>query len=160
MDGVTSDHFVHGKSDHLCTLLADVYSVALSHGCVPTVFNMGVIVPILKKASLDPNLIKNYHPVRASSIHTKLVELTMVPSADISDNQFGFRDGRSTGMACSMLNDVISYCNEAKSFLYIAALDAEKCFDSVCHFSLFVKLLGVLPDIHWLFLYNRRDSKY
>ncbi len=72
----------------------------------------------------------------------------------ITEKQFGFRDGRGTGMACSMLNDVISYCNEAKSSLYIAALDAEECFDSVCHFSLFVKLIGVLPDIHWLLLYN------
>ena len=31
-----ADHFVHGKSDNLCMLLADVYNVALSHGCVPS----------------------------------------------------------------------------------------------------------------------------
>ncbi len=63
VDGVTPDHFVRGKSDHLCTLVTVVYSVALSHHCVPTVFNTGVMVPILKKASLDSTLGKNYRPV-------------------------------------------------------------------------------------------------
>ncbi len=37
--------------------------------------------------------------------------------------------------------------------MYIASLDAEKCFDTVCHISLFVKLIDVIPSHEWLFLY-------
>ena len=81
-----------------------MYTTMLSRSCVPSVFCTGLIVPILKKSSLNPNMAKNYHPVTLSSIHTKMLELTMIPDVDVSDTQFGFRKGRGTGMACSMLN--------------------------------------------------------
>ena len=40
------------------------------------------------------------------------------------------------------------------SSLFLATLDAEKCFDSICHVSLFLKLIDVLPTYPWLLLYN------
>ena len=145
VDGITAEHLIHGKSLTLCTMLSELYSVMLSRSCVPSVFHTGLIIPILKKSTLNPNLAKNYRPVTPSSIHTKLVEQTMTPAADISDNQYGFRDGRGTGMACSLLNDVITHCKYQKSILFVTSLDAEKCFDSICHISLFVKLIDVIP---------------
>jgi hypothetical protein len=36
----------------------------------------------------------------------------------------------------------------------MASLDAEKCFDTVCHFSLFVKLIDIFPVYKWMFLYK------
>ena len=30
------------------------------------------------------------------SVHTKLIELSMLPDYNVSDNQFGFRAGRGT----------------------------------------------------------------
>jgi hypothetical protein len=57
-------------------------------------------------------------------------------------------------MACNLLNDVVSYCRYQGNPLFVASLDAEKCFDSVCHISLFVKLIDVLPTSKWLFLYK------
>ena len=86
--------------------------------------------------------------------HTHTHTLTMTPAADISDNQYGFRDGRGTGMACSLLNDVITHCKYQKSTLFVASLDAEKCFDSICHISLFVKLIDVIPVYEWLVLHE------
>ncbi len=83
-----------------------------------------------------------------------IVELTLVPEVNISESQYGFRKGRGTGMANALLNDVISYCKFKDSPLFLASLDAEKCFDSVCHVSLFVKLIDVLPQYQWLYLYN------
>ena len=38
--------------------------------------------------------------------------------------------------------------------MFVAALDAEKCFDSICHVSLFLKLIHVLPIHERLVLYN------
>ena len=38
--------------------------------------------------------------------------------------------------------------------MFVAALDAETCFDSICHVSLFLKLIHVLPVHEWLLLYN------
>ena len=86
-------------------------------------------------------MAKDYRPITLSSIHTKLVELFLIPSVEVCDTQYGFREGRGTSMACCLLNDVTSYCKSRGSPLFIASLDAEKCFDTVCHVSLFVKLL-------------------
>ena len=154
IDGITTEHLKHGKTSELCQILANLYCIALSRGCVPSTFNTGVIVPILKKSSLNPNVAKNYRPVTLSSIHTKLVELLVLPNVNISSSQFGFREGRGTSMACNLLNDIISYSRQQGNPLFVASLDAEKCFDSVCHFSLFVKLIDILPSYKWLFLYN------
>ncbi len=51
-------------------------------------------------------------------------------------------------------NAIIRYCKFKDSPLFLASLDAEKCFDSVCHVSLFVKRIEVLPQYQWLDLYN------
>ncbi len=76
----------------------------------------------------------------------KIVELTLVPEVNISESQYGFRKGRGTGMANALLNYVRSYCEFKDSPLFLASLDAEKCFDSLCHVSLFVKLIDVLSQ--------------
>ena len=50
----------------LCSLLANVDSVILSSAswaCVPTYFTTGLIVPVLKKSTLNPNIVKNYRSV-------------------------------------------------------------------------------------------------
>ncbi len=101
IDGITAEHLIHGKSPTLCRILADLYSMMISRRCVQSVFHTGLIIPILKKSTLNPNQAKNYRPVTVSSIHTKLVEMTLVPDAEISDNQYGFRESRGTGMASS-----------------------------------------------------------
>lgn len=57
-------------------------------------------------------------------------------------------------MACNLFTDIICHCESQQSPLFVASLDAEKCFDSVCHVSLFVKLIDILPFYQWLFLYK------
>ena len=69
----------------------------------------------------------------------------MIPVTDISDVQFGFRENRGTNFACTFLNDIASYCKLRNTPLFVAALDAEKCFDSIYHISLFCMLINVLP---------------
>ena len=79
------EHLLYGKSDLLCTLLASMYTTMLSRSCV---ICTGLIVPILKKSSLNPNMAKNYRPVTLSSIHTKMLELTMIPERESLSSDF------------------------------------------------------------------------
>ena len=55
LDGITAEHFIYGKSLLLCSLLASLYTVILAW--VPTLFTTGLIVTILKKSTLNPNIV-------------------------------------------------------------------------------------------------------
>ena len=57
-------------------------------------------------------------------------------------------------MACAFLHDVITTFNEGNSPIFTCSLDAEKCFDTIWHTGLFYKLINVLPEPQWMFLYR------
>ena len=83
-----------------------------------------------------------------------------MPEDTVSECQFGFRKGRGTMFATSLLNDAAAYSNSHGSALYVCSLDAEKCFDSIWHSGLFYKLMNIIPDLQWLFLYNWYTNSY
>ena len=83
-----------------------------------------------------------------------MLEHMIIPNANLSNTQFGFRTGMGTSYGCRLLSDVISYYKYQNSPLYVCSLDAEKCFDSMCHNSLFYKLIDVLPRNHWMLCYR------
>jgi hypothetical protein len=124
-DGITVEHLHFGESDVLCKLLASVYSAIISWSVIPKIFTTGIIIPLLKKATLNPNDPTSYRPLTLSVTHAKLLEMFMMPDVDISDTQFGFRQGRGVSFGCSLLNDVTSYFRDGGSPLYICSLDAE-----------------------------------
>ena len=78
---------------------------------VPTLFTTGLIVPILKKSTLNPNIAHNYRPITLSSLHTKMVKALILPDTDLFDTQFGFRENRGTAFACNLLNYITSILN-------------------------------------------------
>jgi hypothetical protein len=153
-DGISAEYLILGKSLDLCSHLASIYSIILSWNIVPHVFQTGVVIPILKKASLNPNEPSNYQPITLSSVHSKLIENLMIPADNVSDCQFGFRTKRGTSFGCALLNDIMHYFNDQGSPLYVCSLDAEKCFDRIWHAGLMFKLWDVLPLAHWLLLYR------
>ena len=81
-------------------MIASIYSAALSWGCVPEVCLLGIIVPVIKKQTLNPNEANNYRPVTLSSTHVdaKLLEFLMLLEAKIENNQFGFRENRGNSL--------------------------------------------------------------
>ena len=121
---------------------------------IPHVLPTGIFVPILKKNTLNPNEANNYRPITLSSTHGKIIELLILPPDGAHENQFGFRTGRGTAMACSFLNDLMQYCRFNGSPMFICSLDAERCFDTIWHDGLFYKLIYILPQSHWLYLYR------
>jgi len=154
LDGLTSEHLKYGKSDILCDVLSELFTCLMSWQIVPGSFQTGVIVPVLKKPSLNPNVVSSYRPITLSSVLSKMLEMLLLPKDNVSDTQFGFRKGRGTAFACTLFNDVKAYFENKKSPLFVCSLDAEKCFDSICHKSLFYKLWNRIPPEHWLLLYR------
>ena len=130
-DGITVEHLYYGLSSTLCTILADLYNITLSTSTIPEVLRTGIIIPILKKPSLDPNKPEHYRPITLSSVHSKLFELLILPNDTACNTQFGFRKGRGTSFVTSLINDTASYFNSRGSPIYMFSLDAEKCFDNI-----------------------------
>ena len=161
IDGITAEFIINGKSPNLCKHLSSLYSTMLTYNSVPSIFNTGVMVPILKKPTLNPGIPANYRPIIVSSVFSKLFELIIIPNdTPLCNNQFGFRTGLSVSNGLTLLNDIICYSKYNNSNVNICSLDAEKCFDSIWHDGLFYKLINVLSDVHWRFLrkwYKRLD---
>ena len=85
---------------------------------------------------------------------SKILELLVIPNTKISNTQFGFRKKMGTAFGCNLLSDVLSYFKYQNSPVYLCSLDAEKCFDNICHKSLFFKLIDVIPSNHWMLCYS------
>ena len=153
-DGITVNHLFHAISEPLIKSLQELYSALILTSTVPDIFEIGIIVPILKKATLCSNDPNNYRPITLSSVHSKIVELVLTPEDSATDTQFGFRKGRGTATAVSLAHDAVKYMNNNGSAVYVCSLDAHKCFDSIWHDGLFYKLIGKIPDLHWIFLYK------
>ena len=154
VDNICVEHLIYGTSEKLCATLADIFSTVLSTALVPEPMCIGVIVPILKKSTLDSNNPGNYRPITLSTSYSRLLELLISPDYVPSDTQYGFRSGRSTAFVTCLINDVAAYFNAAGSPVYLCTLDAEKCFDSIWHSGLFYKLWKKLPPQHWALLLN------
>ena len=118
-DGITAEHLVYSKSQVLLDRLAGLYSAIFIYSIVPEVLLTCIIVPILKKSTLNPNSAENYRPNMLSSVHAKHVELFMIPEGNISDTQLGFRKGWSASFGCAFLHDVILYNNSIGIHQYI-----------------------------------------
>ena len=126
-----------------------------------TSFSQGLLIPLLKKTTLDPTIAKNYRPITISNTMSKILELYILDVSghhDFCDLQFGFVAGRGTDMATSMAHDVFSYCTRRGSPVYTCSLDAEGAFDAVPHDILFQKAINAVPDHFWRIMVNWYSS--
>ena len=99
-----------------------------------------------------------WRPITISSTFSKVLESLLESYSDhhFHDLQFGFVTGRSTDMATTLLNDVVTYCKDGGSrpTVYTCSPDAEGAFDVIPHSIRFQKALGVLPDHCWHIMIN------
>ena len=60
--------------DILLPSLTKLVNCSLMEGCVPDAFKTAVVTPLIKKANLPSDDLKNYHPVSGLSFISELVE--------------------------------------------------------------------------------------
>ena len=110
---------------------------SLSEGLVPGGFKKAVVTPLIKKASLPVEDLKNYHPVSGLSFISKLVECVVAKQLvdhihrhDLDNSyQSAYKPGHSTEAALlSIKNEIL--------------LDLSAAFDMIDHST----LLGCLLD--------------
>ncbi len=137
----------------------------MSNSHVPTALKTAVVVPILKKVSLDPDILKNYRPVSNLPYLAKLLE--KVVCKRLQDHkminslyepaQSAYRAGHSTETAVLKVhNDILRSIDDGHC-VFLVLLDLSAAFDTVHHETLLRRMeaeFGVVGAAHeWLASY-------
>ena len=133
-------------------------------GVFPSCYKEALVTPLLKKQSLDCNLLQNYRPISNLTLISKTIEKVVSAQLNtyLKDNnllepcQSAYRQGHSTETALVRVqNDVICAVGQRKAVLLVL-LDLSAAFDTVNH-QLLIKTLQQLgirgTMLHWFSTY-------
>ena len=139
----TLDPFNYSKVPEIVPLLSSVFTkiinLCFSSGKFPPSEKIALVRPLLKKASLDPEVLKNYRPVSNLSYLHKLIEKCilsqllphLIKNKCISKFQSAYRSNHSTETAlCRVYNDLLQNIQNSKISLLIL-LDLSAAFDTI-----------------------------
>ena len=121
--------------------VTDVVNASLRQGVFPDAFKQAVITPVLKKPSLDVNVLKNYRPISNIPFLAKVTE--RIVSDRLKDHfvehdldeqfQSAYRKGHSTETALlKVKGDILREIDQGK-VVVMAMLDLTAAFDTISH---------------------------
>ena len=125
----------------LAPVIADLVNASLSSGKFPSDLKSAIVQPLLKKPSLDPDVLKNYRPVSNLSFISKVIEKVvaarlldhMTENGLMDPYQSAYRKGHSTETALVRVhNDIVSAVDKGMGVCLIL-LDLYAAFDTVDH---------------------------
>lgn len=152
-DGIPA-RVLRNCAPELSPVLTRLFRLSLVKRMVPKVWKLANVQPVPKKGDrADP---VNYRPIAITSILCKVMErvlnsklLTYLEDNDLlSDRQYGFRRGRSTGDLLVYVTHCWGEAIEKHGEALAVSLDISKAFDRVWHANLLNKLsaFGIPAD--------------
>ncbi|KAF7254503.1 Beta-tectorin [Varanus komodoensis] len=131
--------------------ILEVVNASLREGRVPAPLKEAVVRPVLKKASLDPEMATNYRPVANIPFLGKVLERVvagqlqaLLDETDYLDPfQSGFRPGYGTESALVALYDDLCREKDRGSASLLVLLDLSAAFDTIDHGILLHRLAGL-----------------
>ena len=122
-------------SEVLAPVLTCLFNNVFQNGYFPSIWTNGIIVPLLKKGSL--NNVDNYRGITLLStlgkLFTRVLNNRLMFWADshsiLMDAQAGFRKGRSTVDNTFILHNIVNVCLNQNQRLYCSFIDFRKAFD-------------------------------
>ena len=156
--------FVKEAIGTLAPIITDIVNGSLTSGVFPSCYKEALVIPLLKKQSLDCNRLQNYRPVSNLALISKTIEKVVSAQLNtyLKDNnilepcQSAYRQGYSTETALVRVqNDIICAVGQQKAVLLVL-LDLSAVFDTVNH-QLLIKTLQQLgirgTMLHWFSTY-------
>jgi hypothetical protein len=124
----------------LANTLSKFFNLCFSTGTIPSSWKKAVIVPVPKKGDLS--MLENYRPISLLESLRKCYEKCLLTYLQVqmnagkikklSDEQGGFRAGRSTLDQCAILQEMsVAAKKKLKCKLKVAFLDIKAAYDSV-----------------------------
>jgi hypothetical protein len=133
--------------DVLAEPLAVLYNRMFKEGIFPQCLKISRTIPLYKKG--DRLNVSNYRPISIVPVLSKIFESLMksqlyyyLESNKLwSEDQFGFRSGRSTEAALLEITSSIYESFEKKHFVSVTAFDLSRAFECIDHEIIYKKLL-------------------
>lgn len=151
--------------------LAHIINLCFRQGCFPDKLKIAKVIPIFKSGDLEDE--NNYRPISILPSISKVFEKAIVHRLKgfledfnlLSDNQFGFRNNKSTEKAIMQFTSKVYSNLERKRYVAGIFLDLSKAFDTLNHAILVDKLYnigvrGIPLKLFESYLTNRKQSVY
>ena len=147
--------------DLLLPTLTHIVNDSLFSGVFPSLFKSAVVKPLLKKPSLDPNVLKNYRPVSNLSFLSKVLEKVVLGQLLdylnkhelIPHSQSAYRPFHSTETALIKVTSDILTGLDGGNVSLLTLLDQSAAFDTIDHVTLLERLRTVYgisgPALAW-----------
>jgi len=153
-------------------LISVLANLSFSEGCFPTLFKNAVVVPLLKKPSLDKSVPSSYRPISNLNYISKILErlfLTRIQSHVFSSPNFNrhqsaHRRNYSTETALLFTTNDFFQSSDTGKFTLLISLDLSAAFDTIDHSILLSRLytsFGLTGTVYsWLksYLTDRSQS--
>ena len=116
-------------------------NLSLSAGEMPEDLKEAVLIPLLKKANLDPELLNNFRPISNLTYISKLIEKIVAKRLNLhmTENdlhdfmQSSYKQHHSTESALTCVQDDFLRAVDEKKSVLLLMLDLSAAFDTVDH---------------------------
>ena len=125
----------------LLPLLTALINKSLTTGIFPKECKNAIIRPMLKKSTLDPEVLKNYRPLSNLHFVSKILEKIVGQRLEAHLNRYSlhdplqsaYRKGHSTETAILKISNDINVSLDQSGCVVLASLDLLAAFDTVGH---------------------------
>ena len=126
---------------HLVPVITQIINSSLVSGIVPDSFKCAIVHPLLKKSSLDSNVLNNYRPISNLSFISKVLERVMAMRLRkyMTENklndflQSAYKPQHSTETALLKVQDDIRCMIDKGGVVLLILLDLSAAFDTIDH---------------------------
>ena len=127
----------------LLPAITNIVNLSLSSSTIPQQFKDAVVTPILKKASLNPEILKNYRPVSKLPYISKIVNVEKAASLQISSHlenndlsdiyQSAYKKQHSIETALVRVQNDLLMALDSGCSVILLMLDLSAAFDTIDH---------------------------
>ena len=138
-DGISSQ-VIKAIATEISEPLSHIFNLSFVSGTIPDHLKIALVTPIFK--ANENNEFKNYRPISVLTCFSKLLEKLMYKrlinhiekNKILTQNQYGFRENRSTELAIIELVDKITQAIDKGEYTIDIFLDLSKAFDTITRF--------------------------
>lgn len=143
-------YLVQEHIDDLVNIIASIINSSLRDGVVPSVFKTAAITPLLKKAGLDQNILKNFRPVSNLPFVSKVLEKVVLTQLNnhlkknglIEPFQSAYKAGHCTETALLRISSDLLNAADEGLVTMLSLIDLSAAFDTIDH-GILLKRLSV-----------------